>query len=95
MNDFMFKKSTPELFSVLPKGERQLKTFLYGDLDGKRVVNFWMRGVLGFSESAVISFTSRPLFDALFTHGLKGVSSVIFVFSLFRFMKSFFNSVLF
>ena len=92
----MFKKSTPELFSVLQKGEGQLKDFfLDGDLDGKRMVNFWMRGVLGFSELAVISFTSRSLFDALFTHGLKGLSSVIFVFSLFRFMKSFFNSVLF
>ena len=70
-----------------------------GRLDGKGVANFWsgIQGFLEFLEIAVINLTSRLLFALLFRCTLKDASLVIFhlCFSLFCFIKSFFNSVLF
>ena len=65
--------------------------------DGKGVINFWR----GFSvlPVAVTNFTSRLFFDLLFTCRLKEMYQFIDIFhydfSLFRFIKGLFNSLLF
>ena len=70
--------------------------FLEKGLDGKDVVNFW-RGLRGFQRQ-LLNFTSRLLFDLLFTSRLKDVASPVFFtyfFSLFRFTKSFLTVIYF
>ena len=55
-------------------------------------------GGSGFIQITILNFTSRLLFDLIFIYRLKDVVSIVFfftnVFSLFRFIKRFFNSVL-
>ena len=53
-------------------------------------------GGSGFIQITILNFTSRLLFDLLFTYRLKDIYHLFFftnVFSLFRFIKRFFNSV--
>ena len=106
----LWKIRDPSLVSIHPSLEGGVNTFQQfcrregslqdifwrgAWLDGKGLVSFWR----GFRvlEIAIINFIWRLLFDLLFTCRLKDISLVIFhlCFNLFRFIKSFFNDVLY